>query len=240
MIHGDGENADSIIIAVYPGAPADQSRLGRRPSGAVLHSSNNPRELSQWLYSDDNIINIAVSVMMLHAITVLVASLLQHRLAAGVATQLTTCELKTELSSRAYHHYHTRNCFSLLPPVGTCPCHAPLYLNDDGSCNLQKFEELARLGLLEDFLELHNPELPPLPRIHPLPSPNLSSTFFHSPPFISSILSFHTLLLLLPFPCPFLPYTILPLPLSIPGIHSIIQLGVWRAQFRRVFCRTNC
>jgi len=30
--------------------------LGRRPFGAVLHSSNEPGELSQWLFHDDSII----------------------------------------------------------------------------------------------------------------------------------------------------------------------------------------
>jgi len=32
--------------------------LGRRPLGAVLHSSNEPGELSQWLCHDDSTINI--------------------------------------------------------------------------------------------------------------------------------------------------------------------------------------
>jgi len=34
--------------------------LGRRPLGAVLHSSNEPGELSLWLYHDDSTINIVL------------------------------------------------------------------------------------------------------------------------------------------------------------------------------------
>ena len=34
--------------------------LGRRPLGAVLHSSNEPGELSQWLCHDDSTINIVL------------------------------------------------------------------------------------------------------------------------------------------------------------------------------------
>ena len=34
--------------------------LGWRPLGAILHSSNEPGELSQWLCHDDSTINIVV------------------------------------------------------------------------------------------------------------------------------------------------------------------------------------
>jgi len=34
--------------------------LGRRALGAILHSSNEPDELSQWLCHDDSTINIVV------------------------------------------------------------------------------------------------------------------------------------------------------------------------------------
>jgi len=37
--------------------------LGRRPLGAVLHSSNEPGELSQWLCHDDNTINIVLDII---------------------------------------------------------------------------------------------------------------------------------------------------------------------------------
>jgi len=37
--------------------------LGRRPLGAVLHSSNEPGELSQWLCHDDRTINIVLDII---------------------------------------------------------------------------------------------------------------------------------------------------------------------------------
>ena len=37
--------------------------LGRRPLGAILHSSNEPGELSQWLCHDDSTINIVVIII---------------------------------------------------------------------------------------------------------------------------------------------------------------------------------
>jgi len=36
--------------------------LGRRPLGAILHSSNELGELSQWLCHDDSTINIVVLI----------------------------------------------------------------------------------------------------------------------------------------------------------------------------------
>ena len=39
--------------------------LGQRPLGAVLHSSNEPRELSQWLCHDDSTINIVLILLLL-------------------------------------------------------------------------------------------------------------------------------------------------------------------------------
>ena len=37
--------------------------LSRRPLGAVLHSSNEPGELSQWLCHDDGTINIVLDII---------------------------------------------------------------------------------------------------------------------------------------------------------------------------------
>ena len=37
--------------------------MGRRPLGAVLHSSNEPGELSQWLCHDDSTINIVLELL---------------------------------------------------------------------------------------------------------------------------------------------------------------------------------
>jgi len=39
--------------------------LGRRPLGAVLHSSNEPGELSQWLRHDDSTINIVLDIIII-------------------------------------------------------------------------------------------------------------------------------------------------------------------------------
>ena len=40
--------------------------LGRRPLGAVLHSSNEPGELSQWLCHDDSTINIVLKLLLIN------------------------------------------------------------------------------------------------------------------------------------------------------------------------------
>jgi len=40
--------------------------LGRRPLGAVLHSSNEPGELSQWLCHDDSTINTVLDIIILY------------------------------------------------------------------------------------------------------------------------------------------------------------------------------
>jgi len=39
--------------------------LGRRPLGAILHSSNEPGELSQWLCHDDSTINIVLDIIII-------------------------------------------------------------------------------------------------------------------------------------------------------------------------------
>jgi len=39
--------------------------LGRQPLGAVLHSSNEPGELSQWLCHDDSTINIVLVIIII-------------------------------------------------------------------------------------------------------------------------------------------------------------------------------
>ena len=39
--------------------------LGLRPLGAILHSSNKPGELSQWLCHDDSTINIVVLIIII-------------------------------------------------------------------------------------------------------------------------------------------------------------------------------
>ena len=44
--------------------------LGRRPLGAILHLSNEPGELSQWLCHDDSTINIVLELLLLFIIMV--------------------------------------------------------------------------------------------------------------------------------------------------------------------------
>jgi len=39
--------------------------LGQRPLGAILHSSNEPGELSQWLCHNDSTINIVLELLLL-------------------------------------------------------------------------------------------------------------------------------------------------------------------------------
>jgi len=39
--------------------------LGRRPLGAVLHTSDEPGELSQWLCHDDSTINIVLDIIII-------------------------------------------------------------------------------------------------------------------------------------------------------------------------------
>jgi len=50
--------------------------LGRRPLGAVLHSSNEPGELSQWLCHDDSTVNIVLNIIIIiNEISVCIADL---------------------------------------------------------------------------------------------------------------------------------------------------------------------
>jgi len=51
--------------------------LGRRPLGAILHSSNEPGELSQWLCHDDSTINIVVLIIII-IITVVYTIIMVH------------------------------------------------------------------------------------------------------------------------------------------------------------------
>ena len=54
------------------------SCMGRRPLGAVLHSSNKPGELSQWLCHDDSTINIVIIIItIIYYITIII--ILKHR-----------------------------------------------------------------------------------------------------------------------------------------------------------------
>jgi len=50
---------------MWTGKPSGLSGLvlGQRLLGAILHSSNEPGELSQWLCHDDSTINIVVIII---------------------------------------------------------------------------------------------------------------------------------------------------------------------------------
>ena len=58
---------------------------GRRPFGAILHSSNEPGELSQWLCHDDSTRNI-VLVIIIIIIIVLLLSLTDFLLVLDIAS----------------------------------------------------------------------------------------------------------------------------------------------------------
>ena len=45
--------------------------LSRRPLGAVLHSSNEPGEFSQWLCHDDSAINIVLDISIIIIIIII-------------------------------------------------------------------------------------------------------------------------------------------------------------------------
>jgi len=46
--------------------------LGRRPLGAILHSSNKPGELSQWLCYDDSTINTDICIIVIIIIIIII------------------------------------------------------------------------------------------------------------------------------------------------------------------------
>ena len=50
--------------------------LGRWPLGAILHSSNEPGELSQWLCHEDSIINIVLVIVIIIIIIIIILVLL--------------------------------------------------------------------------------------------------------------------------------------------------------------------
>jgi len=65
LINGDGGYG---LLAAYRRA-CGSSRLawskGRVPPGAVLYSSREPSELSQWLCHDDSTINIVIGIFII-------------------------------------------------------------------------------------------------------------------------------------------------------------------------------
>jgi len=53
--------------------------LGRRPLGAVLHLSNEPGELSQWLCHDDSTIIIGICIIIIIIIIIIISPQMLHR-----------------------------------------------------------------------------------------------------------------------------------------------------------------
>ena len=60
--------------------------MGRRPLGAVLHSSNEPGELSQWLCHDDSTINIVLELLFI--ISTAITDVIVTRAMAAIAELL--------------------------------------------------------------------------------------------------------------------------------------------------------
>jgi len=63
MINGDGGCRLWQPVQADSQPKSSGLVLGRRPLIAVLHSSNEPGELSKWLCHDDNTINIVLGIM---------------------------------------------------------------------------------------------------------------------------------------------------------------------------------
>ena len=55
----------AACIQAYSQPKSSGLVLGRRPLGAILHSSNEPGELSQWLCHDDSTINIVLVIIII-------------------------------------------------------------------------------------------------------------------------------------------------------------------------------
>jgi len=62
MINGDGGCRLQQPVQADSQPKSSGLVLGRRPLGAVLHSSSEPGELSQWLCHDDSTINIVLEL----------------------------------------------------------------------------------------------------------------------------------------------------------------------------------
>ena len=60
----------NIFTAVYVQVDSQPKSsglvLGQRPLGAILHSSNEPGELSHWLCHDDSTINIVLDIIIIY------------------------------------------------------------------------------------------------------------------------------------------------------------------------------
>ena len=65
MINGDGGCRLQQPVQADSQPKSSGLVLGRRPLGAVLHSSSEPGELLQWLCHDDSTINIGICIIII-------------------------------------------------------------------------------------------------------------------------------------------------------------------------------
>jgi len=81
--------------------------LGRRPLGAILHSSNEPGELSQWLCHDDSTINIVVLIIII--IIIIYVCLAPQRGSRNLWLEWVHAELSSGLSGVKSHEESLSN-----------------------------------------------------------------------------------------------------------------------------------
>jgi len=67
--------------------------LGRRPLGAILHSSNEPGELSQWLCHDDSTINIVLVIIIIIVTRMTLSDLAKYSMTRSARALSATAEL---------------------------------------------------------------------------------------------------------------------------------------------------
>ena len=80
--------------------------VGRRPLGAILHSSTEPGELSQWLCHDDSTINIVICITIISLLSCNIISpqgLYTHPLLISYLFRNVTYHLDLVLSTSQPH-----------------------------------------------------------------------------------------------------------------------------------------
>ena len=65
ILNGNGGCSFWQPVQAYSQPKSSGLVLGQRPLGAILHSSNEPGELSQWLCHDDSTINIVLVIIII-------------------------------------------------------------------------------------------------------------------------------------------------------------------------------
>jgi len=106
--------------------------LGQRPLGTILHSSNEPGELSQWRCHDDSTINIVLELLLLIIIIIPGKACVRVCRAALVKTS----PRKTVSMSTTYllnHHHHSyeyttdRKCETMAANRDQMPTNSPTH-----------------------------------------------------------------------------------------------------------------